>query len=278
LELGGKCPALVDSSCDIKKTAKRLMWGKFTLNNGQTCVAPDYVLTTPETEKKLVAELQATLKDFYGENPKESKDISRMINERHTKRVADLLDDRKIEIVTGGQFDIAQRYIAPTLVRCGPDAKLMKDEIFGPVLPILTVASMDKAIEFVNKNEKPLALYVFAEDAKFQKTVLDSTSSGGACVNDVAMHMANSNLPFGGVGSSGMGSYHGKFGFEAFSHKKSVFIKKGNDPSLRFPPYTAKKLAWLKRLRSLNLDALRKPLLLATVAIVMGVIFKLKQG
>lgn len=151
------------------------------------------------------------------------------------------------QVVHGGQADVSKCYIAPTIVRCGPEAKLMKDEIFGPVLPVLSVPDVDKAIEFVNAREKPLALYVFSESSQLADKVLTRTSSGGACVNDIAMHVANPKLPFGGVGPSGLGAYHGQHGFDSFSHKKAVFIKMGGDPSLRFPPYTASKLLWLSR-------------------------------
>jgi len=277
LELGGKSPAIVAPDCNLSNTCKRIAWGKWTLNNGQTCVAPDYIITTEAMEKPLLAELKKTLTEFYGENPKESKDVSRMINERHCKRVADLLEDKAIsEVVTGGKntVDIKSRYIAPTIVRCGPDAKVMQDEIFGPILPILTVKNMDDAVNFVNKGEKPLALYVFTENTKFAKSTLERTSSGGACVNDIAMHLANTNLPFGGVGCSGMGAYHGKHGFEAFSHRKAVFIKSGSDPSLRYPPYTENKLKWLRRLRSLNLGSLKKPLIMSAFIILVAVIYK----
>jgi aldehyde dehydrogenase (NAD+) len=276
LELGGKCPAIVAPDCNLSNTAKRICWGKWTLNNGQTCVAPDYVITTEAMEGPLLEEMKKTLIEFYGENPKESKDISRMVNERHTKRVADLLEDKKLTEITGGKstVDVKGRYIAPTIVRCGPDAKVMKDEIFGPILPVLTVKSMDEAIDFVNKGDKPLALYVFTENSKFAKSTLERTSSGGACVNDIAMHVGNVNLPFGGVGASGMGAYHGKYGFEAFSHKKSIFIKSGTDPSLRYPPYTAFKLKWIRRLRSLHLGAIKKPLILALLVAMAAILYK----
>jgi len=276
LELGGKCPAIVAPDCNLANTAKRIAWGKWSLNNGQTCVAPDYILTTEATEKPLLAELKKTLETFYGAEPKESKDVSRMINERHCKRVADLLDDKSIEVVVGGKatVDVQQRYIAPTVVRCGPQAKVMQDEIFGPVLPVLTVKSMDDAIRFVNEHDKPLALYVFTENSQFAKDCLERTSSGGACVNDIAMHVGNSHLPFGGVGPSGMGAYHGKAGFDAFSHKKSVYVKYGGDPSLRFPPYTENKLKWIRRLRNLSLGSLKKPLMLVMLLVVAGVVYR----
>jgi aldehyde dehydrogenase (NAD+) len=279
LELGGKCPALVAPDCNLSSTAKRLVWGKWSLNNGQTCVAPDYILTTEAMEQPLLQELKKTITEFYGENPKESKDVSRMINERHTKRVAELLEDKKITEVTGGKntVDVKARYIAPTVVRASPDAKVMKEEIFGPVLPVLTVKNMDDAIDFVNKGEKPLALYVFTENRQFAKSALERTSSGGACVNDIAMHVGNHSLPFGGIGSSGMGAYHGKHGFDAFSHKKSVFIKSGTDPSLRFPPYTETKLKWIRRLRNLNLGSLKKPLLMSLFVLVLAILYKKSQ-
>jgi len=276
LELGGKCPAIVAPDANLSNTCKRIAWGKWSLNNGQTCVAPDYILTTEAMEKPFLEELKKTLKDFYGAEPKESKDVSRMINERHCKRVADLLEDKKITEVIGGKatVDVKSRYIAPTVVRCGPDAKVMQDEIFGPVLPVLVVKTMDEAVAFINKGEKPLALYVFSENRTFAKDMLERTSSGGACINDIAMHVGNSALPFGGVGSSGMGAYHGKHGFDAFSHKKSVFIKSGSDQALRYPPYTESKLKWLKRLRGLDIGALKKPLMLVTLLAIIGIVYR----
>jgi len=150
----------------------------------------------------------------------------------------------------------------------------MKDEIFGPVLPVLSVQNVSKAIEFVNEREKPLALYIFSENSSTVDMVIAKTSSGGACVNDVAMHVANPKLPFGGVGPSGLGAYHGQHGFDSFSHKKAVFIKFGSDPSLRFPPYTASKLLWLSRLRKLNLGALKKPVLVGLFFVLLGALYK----
>ena len=257
LELGGKCPAIVADDANIAETAQRIAWAKWTLNMGQTCVSPDYVLCTEKTEGKLVAALADAVTQFFGADPKASADVSRIVNEAHTKRVAALLDDDEgiLETICGGKdtVDIKARYIAPTIVRATKDAKVMAGEIFGPVLPIVRVGKLDDAILHVQAGEKPLALYVFARDDRVANRVLNNTSSGGACVNDCAMH-AHQHLPFGGVGHSGMGAYHGKFGFDAFSHRRAVMRKRAGrgDPALRFAPYTASKLKWLGLIRSPN--------------------------
>ena len=257
LELGGKCPAIVADNANITETAQRIAWAKWTLNMGQTCVSPDYVLCTEKTEEKLVAALAEAVTQFFGDEPRKSADVSRIVNEAHTKRVAALLDDDDgiLETVCGGAetVDVKACYIGPTIVRATKDAKLMEGEIFGPVLPVVRVASLDDAILHVQAGEKPLALYVFARDDRAVDRVLNNTSSGGACVNDCAMH-AHQHLPFGGVGHSGMGAYHGKFGFDAFSHRRAVMRKRAGrgDPALRFAPYTASKLKWLGLIRSPN--------------------------
>ena len=245
LELGGKSPCVVMPDADLDVAAHRIAWGKWT-NAGQTCTAPDYVLVHSEVEQELVEKLQETLKEFYGEDPKSSDSYGRIVGERHVDRLASALQD-DVEVITGGQIDRAQRYVAPTIVRAKPTAKVMEDEIFGPILPIIPVAGEQEAIDFINEREKPLALYVFTSDDTVARKVLGETSSGGACVNATLWHVANPNLPFGGVGPSGMGSYHGRWGFECFSHRKAVVQKPTRmDPKVAYPPYTRMK-EWLAR-------------------------------
>jgi len=247
LELGGKSPCIVDEKVDMGVAARRIVWGKF-LNAGQTCIAPDYILVHESREKELVEALGRTIREFYGDDPKQTKDYGRIINERHHRRLAQLLKDG--DAVVGGQADESQRYIAPTVLRnVSPDSAVMSDEIFGPILPVLPVASIDEAIRFVNGRPKPLALYVFTADPKVEEEVLSRTSSGGACVNATLWHIANPELPFGGVGPSGMGAYHGWHSFDLFSHRKSVVTKSTRiDPKLAYPPYTKFKTALMKRL------------------------------
>jgi aldehyde dehydrogenase (NAD+) len=188
------------------------------------------------------------VREFYGDDPKRTPDYGRIVNERHHRRLAVLLKDG--EVALGGEADEAERYIAPTiLTNVAPDAPVMADEIFGPILPVLTVKSLDEAVEFVNARPKPLALYVFSKHADAAESVLARTSSGGACVNATIWHLANPNLPFGGVGPSGMGAYHGRDSFETFSHRKSVVAKSTRvDPKIAYPPYTRFKAALLRRL------------------------------
>ncbi len=247
LELGGKSPCIVDRDVDLEVAARRIVWGKF-LNAGQTCIAPDYVLVHESREDELLAAMKRTLHEFYGDDPKRSPDYARIVNERHHRRLAVLLKDG--DLVAGGDADEATRYIAPTLLRnVKPDAPVMSDEIFGPILPVLRVRDMDEAIRFVNGREKPLALYVFTRDAATEEAVVSQTSSGGVCVNATIWHLANPGLPFGGVGPSGMGAYHGRHTFELFSHHKSVLSKSTRlDPRMAYPPYTNFKMNLLKRL------------------------------
>jgi aldehyde dehydrogenase (NAD+) len=247
LELGGKSPALIDSEVDLEVTARRIVWGKF-FNAGQTCVAPDYVLVSAAQEQPLLARLRATLREFYGEDPQKSPDYGRIVNARHHSRLLALLGSG--EIVTGGQSDAADRYLAPTVLRgVATDSPVMADEIFGPILPVITVPNLDAAITFVNAREKPLALYVFSKNGDNIEKVIAETSSGGVCVNDAVAHLIPPELPFGGVGGSGMGAYHGRFGFDTFTHQKGVLDRATFvDPALRYPPYSESKLKWVKRL------------------------------
>lgn len=239
LELGGKSPAIVDRSANLAATARRIVFGKF-VNAGQTCVAPDHVLVDEAVEDELVSLMAAAITDFYGADPSESADYGRIVNDRHLARLRRLLDGGGYDAVAaGGTVDADARYIAPTVLRgVALDAPVMGEEIFGPILPVVPVVSLDEAVEVVNRGAKPLALYVFAEDEEAVESVLERTSSGGVCVNHTLMHLAVPDLPFGGVGPSGMGAYHGKAGFDAFSHHRSVLRKASRpDPSIQYPPY-----------------------------------------
>ena len=247
LELGGKSPTLVDAGADLDVAARRIVWGKF-FNAGQTCIAPDYVLAHRAIHDRLLDALKRAVAAFFGDDPRRSEDYSRIVNGRHHARLVALLGEG--QVVTGGTHDAADRYLAPTILRdVAPSSRLMADEIFGPILPVLPVASMDEAVAFVNARPKPLALYVFTGDGAVADDVLARTSSGGACVNDVVFHFAVPDLPFGGVGDSGMGAYHGRAGFETFSHRKAVLLRTSAlDLPLRYPPYDERKQTWMKRL------------------------------
>lgn len=249
LELGGQCPAIIDKSVDLEVSIKRILWGKFS-NAGQTCVAPNHLLVHTDVYEEVIRTLKATLELFYGHDPKQSEDYGRIINARHHRRLMGLLEGCEDRIVCGGQSDEEARYIAPTVVRnVSLDDKVMQEEIFGPILPVIRVTGVDEAIEIVNAGEKPLALYVFSKDDKTQKMVIEQTSSGGASINHTWMHLAVPGLPFGGVGESGMGAYHGKASFETFSHHKSVLNKSTMlDAPLTYPPYTETKKKLIRHL------------------------------
>lgn len=244
LELGGKCPVIVDRSADVRLAAKRVAWGK-TLNAGQTCIAPDYVLIHEDVKAEFVEEFRHALVELHGEDAQLSKHYVRMVSDKAFKRVSGYLADGRV--LVGGRVDASDRYIEPTLLdNVSLDSAVMTTEIFGPVLPVLTIKSIDEAIAFVNDREKPLALYVFADESVGRK-LLHHTSSGGACVNDVIMHIANEHLPFGGVGNSGMGRYHGRDSLYSFSHRRSVVVTPTwIDLPFRYMPYRLFK--WVKRL------------------------------
>ena len=240
LELGGKSPAIVAADANIEVAAKRIAWAKF-LNAGQTCVAPDYVLVEASVEDQLVAALAAAVTSFYGADPRQSNDYARIVNEHHHDRLMKLLDSGGYDAtVIGGTGDRSSRYLAPTvLAGVKPDAAVMADEIFGPILPVLAVGDVDEAIRFVNDRDKPLALYAFSSNDDTLEHVVANTSAGGVTLNHAVLHLAVPDLPFGGVGESGMGSYHGKAGFDTFSHSKAVLDKPTRpDPSLMYPPFT----------------------------------------
>ena len=236
LELGGKSPCVVDKNCDLTVSARRIVWGKF-INAGQTCIAPDYLMVQKDVKEKFLNAFKKELKDFYGENPKESNDLCRIINERHFDRLTKYLEDG--DIIVGGETDKSEKYIAPTLLNVKDTSKkVMQEEIFGPILPVIEYDKLEEAINFINSRPKPLALYFFSNSKENEELVLRNTSSGGACVNETIMHITNGELPFGGVGDSGIGAYHGKSSFELFSHQKSV-MKRSTliDVKLRYAPY-----------------------------------------
>ena len=244
LELGGKCPVIVDRSADVRLAAKRVAWGK-TLNAGQTCIAPDYVLIHEDVKAEFVEEFRRALVELHGEDAQLSKHYVRMVSDKAFERVSGYLAEGRV--LVGGRVDASDRYIEPTLLdNVSLDSAVMTTEIFGPVLPVLTIKSIDEAIAFVNDREKPLALYVFADESVGRK-VLHHTSSGGACINDVIMHIANEHLPFGGVGNSGMGRYHGRDSLYSFSHRRSVVVTPTwIDLPFRYMPY--RLFRWVKRL------------------------------
>lgn len=246
LELGGKSPCIVDSDAKLKLAAKRIVWGKF-LNAGQTCVAPDYLCVHKSVKDELLKLIINEIRIQFGENVRNSEDYPRIVNKSSLERLSGYLNDGKIYY--GGNIDEDNLYIEPTLI-IKPDlnSPLMSDEIFGPILPILVYEDLDNVIKFINHREKPLALYYFSESKKKIKYVLTSTTSGGVTINDTIIHVANPNLPFGGVGSSGVGKYHGKESFETFTHNKSV-MKRGTfiEFNIRFAPYK-NKLNLVKRI------------------------------
>ncbi len=249
LELGGKSPVLVDDSANIEVTGRRLAWGKW-LNAGQTCVAPDYVLVTEKNRDALVDSLQSAFDEFSaGNGTKDNKDFGSIVTDRHASRLEGLLADHGGTVAFGGDTDVDAKYVEPTVI-VDPDrnSRIMQEEIFGPLLPVITVESMAEAVEIVNEDEKPLALYVFAEDSEKADELITSTTSGGACVNHVVLHITPPDLPFGGVGESGTGRYHGQSGFDTFSNLKSVMKKPTKmDPKMLYPPYTAKKEKLIRR-------------------------------
>lgn len=245
LELGGKSPAIVDDTADLKSAARRLAWGK-ALNAGQTCIAPDYVLVSPGRRDALIAEMKAQFTEMLGENPLTSDDYCAVVNEKHFERVAALIAQGEVAI--GGRSDPESRKIEPTvLLNPAMDATVMTDEIFGPVLPVIESDNLDASIEFVRKGDRPLAAYLFTKSRNAEKTFLSELACGSVCINDVMMFMSVPDLPFGGVGMSGMGQYHGQAGFDRFSHLKSV-MKRGRfpDPSIRYAPYSEFKTKLLK--------------------------------
>ena len=241
LELGGKSPVIVDDTANIKVASERISFGKFT-NAGQTCVAPDYILVQRKVKNDLIKALKKTITEFYGENIEKSPDFGRIVNQKHFNRLNDLIQIHKNNVVFGGNSSKEDLYIEPTLLdNITNDNKIMKEEIFGPILPIITYDNFDEVLEIIQSKSKPLSLYLFSEDENMTHRVVEELSFGGGAINDTLMHLANPNLPFGGVGSSGIGQYHGKYSFDTFSHMKSYTFKSTRlESSLFFPPYKGK--------------------------------------
>lgn len=239
LELGGKSPCIVDKDINLTETAKRIAWGKF-INAGQTCIAPDYLLVNQAIKADLLQEMKQCILNFYGEKPETSPDFARIINQRQYERLIQFLNQG--DIVIGGETNPGDRYIAPTIIdNITPESPIMQEEIFGPLLPVISYQDLDSALAIVNQRSKPLALYIFSRDKSIQQKVLTSTSSGGVCINETILHVGNNDLPFGGVGDSGIGSYHGKYSFDTFSHYKSVLKKPFIfDLNWRYAPYQEK--------------------------------------
>ena len=247
LELGGKSPVVIDESANVKVAARRIAWGKW-LNAGQTCVAPDYVLVHRNVETQFVDALRTTLREFYGNDPHTSSDYGRIVSPRHFERLSAMLTDG--QVVIGGETVASERYIAPTVLSdVRLDSRLMTEEVFGPLLPIIPVGDVQAAVRFITSRPHPLALYVFAENDRTIDTVIENTTAGGVTVNGTILHLTSPHLPFGGVGESGMGAYHGKSGVRIFQHMKPV-LKRGTkiDPSLAYPPYTEKKIKLFRKI------------------------------
>jgi aldehyde dehydrogenase (NAD+) len=250
LELGGKSPAIVGPTADMNSIVQKIVWGKF-LNNGQTCIAPDYVYVHEKVHFQFLAGIENTIQTFYNADSKgieKSTDYARIVNRRHFERIVHLLEDAKekgAKVIFGGELNPETNYISPTVLsQCTLDMAIMQEEIFGPILPVLTFRSEDEIIGYLSKEEKPLALYVFSEDKVFTDFIIQNTSSGSSVVNDCLIQFGHSSLPFGGVNNSGIGKSGGKFGFQEFSHAKSVLIQKTNALRFFYPPYTL-RTKWL---------------------------------
>lgn len=246
LELGGKSPCIVDKTANISLAAKRIAWGKF-LNAGQTCVAPDYVLIHKSIQEKFTKRLLAEINMLYQEALK-NPDYPKIVNRHHFNRLVGLIDREQHKI--GGKNNLSALCIEPTIFTNATfEDEIMQEEIFGPILPMIAYEQIDEAIGILKNKEKPLALYLFSKDRKLIQNVMQTVSFGGGCVNDVIMHLANHHLPFGGVGNSGMGSYHGKYSFESFTRKKGVIMGKNIlDMPFRYPPYSEKKLKLIRKI------------------------------
>lgn len=246
LELGGKNPCIIDKTANLKLAAKRIVWGKF-INAGQTCIAPDYILIDSTIKEKFYKVLEDEIISAYSKNPQQSADFARIINDKNFNRLAEMLVNENCAI--GGETNVEDLYISPTIIdEPSLDSKVMEDEIFGPILPVISFKNLDNIDSIIRSYSKPLSLYVFSTNSAQAKQLIKQYSFGGGCINDTVIHFANHKLPFGGVGNSGIGAYHGKYTFDTFSHKKAI-VKKGNwlDIPLRYAPYKGK----LKQLKSL---------------------------
>lgn len=248
LELGGKSPAIVDQTANLRIAAERIVWGKF-VNNGQTCVAPDYVLVHEDVKKQFMKEMVSVIKEFYGEDITKSPDYGRLIHDKHFDRLAKMLHMEKNHVYFGGEVNREDLYMSPTILDgVSWNSPSMEEEIFGPILPVIAYQNLGEVIHQIRKLPKPLAAYLFTENDRAQKYFLENLSFGGGCINDTISHVANIHLPFGGVGHSGMNAYHGKASFDLFSHKKSIMKKNTKIPvRVAFPPY-GNKLSLIKKL------------------------------
>jgi aldehyde dehydrogenase (NAD+) len=246
LELGGKNPCIIDETANLKLAAKRIVWGKF-INAGQTCIAPDYILIQKNMKNHFLEFMKEEITKAYGENPKLSPDYARIINQKNWLRLVNMIEEDKV--IFGGQTEIENCYISPTLIdESNVDSLIMKEEIFGPLLPIVSYENETEINAIISKYEKPLALYIFTENHSFAQKIIQKYSFGGGCINDTVIHFSNKRLPFGGVGHSGIGAYHGSLSFDTFSHKKGI-VKKANwlDLPMRYAPYND-KLKTIKKL------------------------------
>ena len=244
LELGGKSPAIVAASANLEVAARRIVWGKF-LNAGQTCVAPDYILVDERVKDSLVTSLKKYIQKFSYKA--DSEQYTQIINEKNFERLIKMIDPENV--FYGGNFDAKKRFIEPTILQNVTwEDSVMQEEIFGPILPVLTYKNFNEALLQISKHEKPLAAYLFTNNSEEKDLFTTRISFGGGCINDVVMHLSNDHLPFGGVGNSGIGNYHGKFGFDTFSHQKAILERATwGEPDLKYPPYSEKKLSWIKR-------------------------------
>ena len=248
LELGGKSPVIIDKDARLKSACRRILWGKL-MNAGQTCVAPDYVFVAKDRMEEFLEELKNTLSRFYGTDCFSNPDYGRIVNSRHMERLCTILEKDKDALVFGGRYNKEQRYIEPAIL-CPKslNAACMQEEVFGPLLPVFPYSDLKEVIHYINSHPKPLALYVFSENRTVIREILQQTSSGGVSVNDTISHMIHPDLPFGGVGASGMGAYHGEYSFQTFSHMKSVLIRSSFlGIPITYPPYTERKLALVRR-------------------------------
>jgi len=285
LELGGKSPCYVADDCNLPVALKRILWGKAT-NMGQTCIAPDYLLCSENMKNKIVEAMPAQIREFYGKNPKASPDLSRIVNQRHFQRLVGLLKSSSGRAAIGGEYDEDELYMDPTLlVDVNPEDPVMKEEIFGPILPVVCVKNPQEAVDFINDREKPLSLYVFTETPSLHQKFVQETSSGSVGVNDCLMQMTVEDLPFGGVGNSGMGAYRGQASFETFSHHKSLLIKNTKAVGeviggVRYPPFDYSNLwklqALLKAREMPSFGGLFKSIMGIGVGVVSAIALKLK--
>jgi len=248
LEMGGKSPAIVHKDANLEVAAKRIWWGK-TMNAGQICVAPDFVLIHESQKDEFIRQTKKVLPAFFGDGYQPGENYTQIVNDDHFTRLKNLLDNSTI--IVGGITEKETRFIEPTLIDASWNDEIMQEEIFGPLLPLITYQNDDDVVEELAYRPSPLALYLFSDDSAFQNRILEGVPFGGGCINDTINHLGNHHLPFGGVGNSGMGAYHGKTSFETFSRKQSV-LKKPTwpDPDLRYPPYNETKLNWFKKLFS----------------------------